>query len=399
MNTRILHVLPKFGPGGAERIAVSLACSLDRTRFDSSFLSLYDATDEEFDRLLGEADIPVFRLGKQHGLDRRIFPRMTQVLRRISPHVVHTHTYALPYVWRPAVRENIPVVVHTLHSMPRSEAGLPGLFLRQIAFRCGVAPVTIAHEAAVRFRRLYRMRPAAVIPNGICVESYRQYLQVRDALRAREHFAPHEIVFISVAGLRTPKNPEGLLQAFASAARAFPEARLLFVGDGPLLPRLRSEVARLSLGGQVRFTGVRRDIPQLLAAADVFVLASRWEGNPLAIMEAMAAAKPVIATAVGGVPELLETGVHGMLVPAGQHEQLADAMRSYLRRPELAVSMGRAAAEHSRVFEAGHMVAAYERLYSELLEQSGVRPAAGGGGTPRQRRSSAGIYISDHVSL
>ena len=172
---------------------------------------------------------------------------------------------------------------------------------------------------------------------------------------------------MSVARLTRQKNHSLLLRAFA---RLMPTqgVQLVLVGDGPLKPELQREADTLEIVGQVRFLGVREDVPDVLASSDVFALSSDAEGNPLALMEAMAAGLPVVATAVGGVPELVTHGRDGFVVPPGDPDSLAAALGRLIGSPEQRQAMGRdAESKASATFDVAHTVQSYVELYKTLI--------------------------------
>jgi glycosyltransferase involved in cell wall biosynthesis len=158
------------------------------------------------------------------------------------------------------------------------------------------------------------------------------------------------------------------LNAFAEGPAADRKSHLLLIGDGALRRRLESQVQSLGLSHQAHFLGLRTDIPEILRATDVFVLSSDFEGNPLCVMEAMAAGLPVVSTAVGGVPALLESGKEGLLVPPGDSQSLSNAMMSLLQNHELRNLWGRAAARRAKErFDVSTMVRAYEEVYEQII--------------------------------
>jgi glycosyltransferase involved in cell wall biosynthesis len=178
--------------------------------------------------------------------------------------------------------------------------------------------------------------------------------------------------------LRPQKNPALLLKAFARAPALDPRAHLLLVGHGELRPELERQIDALRQRERIHLLGVRSDIPEVLNAADVFVLSSDWEGNPLSVMEAMASGTPVISTAVGGVPELVEDGESGMLVPQGDAQALAGAMQYMLENPKVKISMGRASARRAvEHFDVQAMTEAYEQLYRTIIAKGRPLPEDG----------------------
>jgi glycosyltransferase involved in cell wall biosynthesis len=177
----------------------------------------------------------------------------------------------------------------------------------------------------------------------------------------------NELTFICTASLTPKKGHSVLLDAFARVVAKVPASTLLLAGTGETRAALEGQVSRLGLGASVRFLGARSDVPELLAAADVFVLSSLWEGMPLSVMEAMAAGKPVVCTAVGGSVEIVQNGVNGFLVPSGDSHRLADAMIE-LADPEKRALFGkRAAGTALDQFDLAAMVRAYEALYDKII--------------------------------
>ncbi|MGI8992324.1 MAG: glycosyltransferase [Bryobacteraceae bacterium] len=373
MRTRVLHVVPELIPYGLENIVGYLARGTDRKRFEPAVVSLYDA-DGGLEGLLKQSDVPTFHLHKRRGFDWRMFPRFARVSREFRPHVLHTHNYVLRYTYPAALWQRVPVQVHTVHNVAHMEVDRAGRALQRIAFRRGVVPVAIAREVAATIRQVYGIDEGALIPYGIPVRDYRRGPASGGEWRKREGFGEDELLCLCVGRLAPQKDHANLLNAFAAGPASHPRARLLLAGDGPLRAAIEEQAAALGLGGRVRFLGRRTDMPDVLSAVDLFVMASRWEGSPLSVMEAMAAGVPVIATSVGGLPELVEDGVSGLLVPPGDSATLASAIRRLLDNAGERASMGRFAATRAQErFDCPVMVRAYERLYEKLLRTASSR--------------------------
>jgi glycosyltransferase involved in cell wall biosynthesis len=253
-----------------------------------------------------------------------------------------------------------------------------GLWLQQFAFRMGVNAVTIADEVSASFRRVYRRREAALIPNAIPVARYGAPSVSRAEWRARNGVAEDEFVYLSVARFWPQKDHRTLLEAFAKGATRNGGARLLLAGDGALREAAADLASRLGIAAQVTFLGHRDDIADVLAAADVFVLSSRWEGNPLSVMEAMSAGRAVLATRVGAIPELVRHGRDGLLVEAGDAAAMADAMRLLRAQPAARRAMGNSGRQRAiERFDLPAMVRAYTELYEQLLGQGRAAAPAG----------------------
>lgn len=365
---RIMHVLPDLVPYGAERMAANLLCGLDSGLYESSIVSLFDEKPGSLVELLRAAGVRVIHLGKRRGLDLRMFGAIAKTLADVKPDILHTHNYVLRYTLPASARQRIPAMVHTVHNVADREVDRIGTLIHHWAFRGRVHPVAIAQKVAETFERVYRMKAPSLIPNGIEIEPFQRARVHGLKWREREGLRADELLYVCAARFFAQKNHNLLLEAFARGPAKLPNAKLLLAGDGGLQGELERQAESLGLRARVVFLGRRDDVPELFGAADVFVLASLWEGNPLSVMEAMAAGLPVVATEVGGVPELVHHGRHGFLVPPGDIDGFAAAMlrlgQNMLERRGLGEAAERRAREE---FDARLMVEAYHELYQALL--------------------------------
>jgi glycosyltransferase involved in cell wall biosynthesis len=370
----VLQVIPAFTVGGAEWMAAYLAAHLPADQFRRGVVSLHGARGSPIEEYLSRCEVPVYYINKRRGFDPTTWLRLYRLLRTLQPAIVHTHQtvgrYVYPACW--AARQKI--IVHTVHNIATGE--IHSRFWRRFqgwAYRRGVLPVSIAQEVTRTFTEEYRRAPVAEIPNAIPTERYAPD-PARRAVWRSQHAVPRDaLVFTCVAGLRPQKNHRLLLQAFAQASPQLPDALLLLVGppdrlDPAYAESLKALAQELGLGQHVRFLGSRADVPDILRASDVFVLSSDYEGNPLSVLEAMAAGLPVISTAVGGVPELVQHGATGLLVPAGDACSLAEAIAQLGCDPARRAAMGNAARQTARErFDVRVMSLAYATLYQQLL--------------------------------
>jgi glycosyltransferase involved in cell wall biosynthesis len=189
---------------------------------------------------------------------------------------------------------------------------------------------------------------------------------------------PQAPVILTVARFAPQKGHQVLLEAIPTVLAHQPAAQFLWVGDGPLLPALRARAKSLGVGNHLHFLGRRDDVPELLGAADLFVLPSRFEGLPLAVLEAMAAGLPVVGTQVCGTQEAVADGRTGQLVPPDDPPALANAITALLSQPALAARFGAAGQQRfARLFGAGRMAQETADLYGELLRRPRlVEPSA-----------------------
>jgi len=282
---------------------------------------------------------------------------------------------ALLYAGRAARRERVRVV-HTEQNnisarRPKSWARrLRTELLWRYAGRyadrfCGVARDVVAAAGAYG---TIRRRKLTHIPNGIDTSTFAAAEVDRPAVRTAIGIASDAPVIGTVGRLAEVKQQGVLIRAFAQILPAFPTARLVLVGDGPLRAELEGLAASLGLGGVVLFAGYRPDPERFLAAIDVFVLPSGAEAMPLVIPEAWAAGLPVVATRVGGIPDMVEHGKTGLLVEPGDVDGLAVRVRQLLADRALARGLGRAGRELARArYDVNAMAGAYDRTYRELL--------------------------------
>lgn len=365
MTIRVLEVLATLRRAGAEQVAVSLACSLDRAQFETAVVSLYGPFPGSLEPALRECGVPVWHLGKRRGLDPRMWGRLAQVVDRFRPDVLHTHSYVMRYVLPAHYRK----VVHTVHNLAEREVDGIGRFIHRLAFRAGASPVAISAALARSFARIYGRVPAAIIPNGVDVgRGFRP--EARDLWRRSHGFAPGDCLVASVGRLETQKNPLHLIRAFVEGLRETPAAYLLLAGEGTLLEPARRLANRAGMSARVHFLGLREDVAELLSAADLFALGSDWEGAPVAILEAMSAHLPVVATAVGGVPDLVEDAVTGLLAPARDAGALGRAMAALAGDSELRHRMGAAAAHRALSFDRAGMIDAYAQLFTRRARRA-----------------------------
>ena len=366
----VVHIVPHLHYGGAERMAVHLMTKLDSTRFRVSAISLSRQSGSDLERMLQARHISVSYMGKNSGFDPRMFTRVNCALREYQPDIVHTHVHVLRYALPSLLLRRPAVVVHTVHNLAEQEVEPRARWIQRLAFCSGIVPVSVAYEVAASLERVYGIREGLVVANCIPVETYRNPSYSRAAWRTKEGFRQDSMLFACIAQFRPQKNHRLLLEAFASGPARDSTVHLILAGTGETLEATKRQSEELGVSDQVHFLGPREDIPEVLGSVDAFVLASDFEGNPLAVMEAMAAGLPVAITRVGGVPEILESGVEGIVVASGDVRSLAEAMVILVENPSMRLRMGTAGAERARkFFDVPTMVCAYTRIYESLLNQ------------------------------
>jgi glycosyltransferase involved in cell wall biosynthesis len=372
----LFHIINSLRPAGAEQFVVNMLRYHDRSRYFPVCICSRAPLGSHLEAAVQQMGVPLYFL---EVTEKRLHwvqdPKLNALFNKYRPTVVHTHLGGIVYAFVPTMKYRTPVRVHTLHNLAEQEMGMgPSRRVRLLAFRFRVGsfvPVAIAEEVARTFESLYNHPKPVVIPNGIPTVMFTPDAETRRRVRHSIGASPQAIVLIHVGRFVVQKNHEMLVRAFARlpSSESAP-LELWLVGDGELRETIQQQVHALGLQSRVRFLGVRNDVPDVLRAADVFVFPSRWEGNPLSVLEAMAVGLPVVATAVGGVPELVEDGVSGILVPNEDLEGLTAAMLRMVQYPDLREQMGRAARCRAlERFDIQQTVRAYEALYEEVLQR------------------------------
>jgi glycosyltransferase involved in cell wall biosynthesis len=320
--------------------------------------------------------VEVTHLGRRPRVSAGAIGRFWRLLRAGRYDVIHLYGARVNVVGRLAARLlGGPKVVSALRSLyPGDRDARAVVWLDRTTVRWVDAYVSNS-RAAIDFlvgrgfpRSLFRWVPSGIDPAPFGRPVDRE--AVLERLGIRPGGRP---VVISVANLRPMKGHALLLAALGQLRRRGVECLTLLVGEGPLREALAAQVAREGLAERVCLTGSRPDVAELLAASDVFVLASSWEGLPRSVLEAMASRRPVVATAVGGVGELVEDGQTGFLAPAGDADALASRLGALLADPQLRAEMGaRGRARVEKEFSVERMVEGTVAVYRELVD--GRRP-------------------------
>jgi glycosyltransferase involved in cell wall biosynthesis len=313
--------------------------------------------------------VQVLCADKRPGLRLEARRRVRDLLRQFQPDVVHTHQIGALFYTGPAARSaGVPLTVHTEHGKHyagrRRTRWLGWLAARSAAgFFCvseDIAREVIACRVAPR-------RKVRVVANGIDTARFRDRSGV-PSLRSALGVPPDAVVVGTVGRLAEVKRQDLLLRAFAAVRREVSQARLLVVGDGPLRADLEALAASLGLGETVYFAGYQPEPAAYLAAMEVFALTSRSEGMPLVVLEAWAAGVPVVASAVGGVPELIRDGDNGLLFRSGDEGALTTALAGLLRDPARRSRLAHAGRDEATTrFDVRSMAAEYEQQYRILL--------------------------------
>jgi glycosyltransferase involved in cell wall biosynthesis/GNAT superfamily N-acetyltransferase len=388
MAVRVLWVAKGLGPGGAERLLVAAAQRHDHTRFEIECAYVLPWKDHLAGELeaAGVQAICVSRTRR----DVRWPLRLARLVRDGNYDVVHVHSPLPGSVARLAARTmptaSRPRIIATEHNRWETHRP-PTRWLNRLTSRWNQATYAVTDEvsASVRGRA---GDGVATLRHGIDVAAVRAQRADRAAVRTELGLAEDEFVVGTVANFRPQKDYPNLLAAARHLADGGVAVRIVAVGQGPDEAEVRALHESLGLGDRVLLTGFRADATRVMAACDAFVLASQWEGLPVALMEALALDLPVAATAVGGVAEELAPDSDALLVPASDARALADAIARLVTDPPLRERLAARSTELAQRFDVGVAVDEYERLYGGVGEPA---LATAEPERPKRRRAEADI--------
>lgn len=362
---RVLHIVDSLEIGGLERLVHDLAITRGAASTSVACLCALGP----FGEVLRNRGIPVELIGTQGGYIPTVW-RMRKHLRRIKPDLIHCHNLFsfLNGCTASRLAGNIPLVM-TKHGASVPGNGLGSRMNRVLIRRADV--VAVSRQARHIMRVWTGNRQVHYIANGISTDAY-DHLPTRTEARTQLDLPQSSFVIGIVARVTPSKGHQLLIEVFARMRTKIANAMLLIVGDGIGLSEVKAQVGRLGLNSPVRLMGERQDVPTILAAMDVFCLPSETEGMPMTILEAMAAGLPVVASNVGGIPELVEEGRTGFMVGPGAADELEAALVTLANDPERAREMGRLGRDRLwNEFSVKSTLSAYEELYREVTTRRG----------------------------
>ena len=365
---RLVFCITELDPGGAERALTQLVMNLDRHDWDPHVICV--GPRGHFADVLESASVPVVCLNATGFASLpRVLYRLTREFRRLRPALVQTFLFHANILGRIAARlAGIKVVISGLR-VAEKQSTWHGTVDRWTNFlvKCNVC---VSQGVAEFSERVVGLDPSklVVIPNSVEADLFAQAIPA--------DMTPFGIpqgsrVFISVGRLDRQKGFDVLIEAVSLLDPLPDDVYFLIVGDGPESESLSRLVAQKHLATRIRFAGRRTDVPQLLAGSHAFVLSSRWEGMPNAVLEAMAAGLPVVATSVEGISELVHNGTHGIVVAPERPQELKTAIAKLLSQPHFASEAGVASqAIVNKEFTTINTTEAYAKLYLHWLNSS-----------------------------
>ena len=353
---KVIQIMPKFDLAGAEIMCENLVYSLRNLGVDIIVVSLYSQRTPITDRMEA-AGIDVRYLDKKLGLDLSIIRKLKKIFKQEKPDALHSHLYVKQYAIPAAILARVKRRVHTVHNVAEKELGSKKRKLAKIFYRHnGVTPVAlsdIVRESIVREYNIVADK-IPVVYNGIDLS---RCFPKEDYESKGHHFS-----ILHIGRFETQKNHPMLLEAFSKFHRACPNSVLRLIGDGAGREAAEDLARKLDIIDCVEFSGKQSDVYRYLHEADIFVLPSLYEGVPMTLIEAMGTGLPIVATAVGGVPDMLKDGENALLT-AVDSQEVADAMLKLANDVDLREKLGQNALVRSVAFSAEEMAKKYLQIY------------------------------------
>lgn len=354
---KIMQVIPYFCFGGAETMCENLTYALMEQGHQVTVVSLFgDRTP--ISQRMEAAGVKLIYLDKKMGLDVSMVPKLVRVMKAERPEVVHTHLDVIKYAVAAAKITGVKKCIHTVHNVAEEEAeGLAQKLINKFYFSLGwSSPVALSPKVQKTILDFYGLpeNRVPVIFNGIDLS--------RCHVKS-DYTAGDPVTLIHVGRFNHQKNHRGLLDAFSMLLQQQPDCRLRLLGDGELREETEAYARELGIWEKVDFLGSQSNVYPFLHDADVFLLPSHFEGMPMTIIEAMGTGLPVVASQVGGVPDMLRQDVSGLLVPCDA-KAVCDACARLVQDQELRRKLGENARTDSERFSAGYMARRYCEEYA-----------------------------------
>ena len=341
----ILHIYQNSKIGGVQQQLLSLLKAYSRERFNPIFCCL--GPKEEIGKEIEGTKIEFIPLNKlrYNRFSPGIVLELYRLMKKKQIHVVRTHRYRSNLYGRlAAFLAGVPVIIASVHDNYRTDKRPKRRIMNRILSKITDKIVAVSEDVKEDIIRYDSIDPSKieVIPNGIDVERFNPEKNTTD-IRKEFSLEDDDIVIGFIGRIVPAKGLEYLLNALPYLKEEFKSIKLLIVGEGSLVEKLKESAKKNNIFDNILFTGRRRDIPEILASINIFVMPSIAEGLPNALLEAMAMGKPIVTTEVGGIPEIVKNGFNGLLVPPRDTLSLSKAIKELISNDRLAAKLGQAA--------------------------------------------------------
>lgn len=353
----VLQIMPEFGIAGAETMCESLCYELQNSgQYNVHVVSLFDLHTAITQRMEANG-ISIFYLQKKRGFDLSVVISLYRLMKSLKIDIIHTHRYVMQYAIPAAVFAGVSKRVHTVHNIAEKEVdSLRQVFAYLFYHICNVTPVSISPivQQSVMMRYGLNEKHTPVVYNGI---------NFSRCLKINNHEAHEPFRFIHIGRFSLQKNHGAIIQAAEILKSKGLHFAITLIGGSGNEEERKLEVIQKGLDDVIFFSGIQSDVFSFLNESDCFLLPSLYEGMPVTLIEAMGCGLPIIASAVGGVPDMIDDEESGLLI-SPTAEKLAEAMERIIVDPELRASLGKCALEKSKIFSAHNMFVGYNKIYN-----------------------------------
>ena len=365
---RVMHLIHQLNAGGAENGIINIANHIDTNLFDISICS-FVGNGTQINRL-DKHRATLFELTKASGNDLRLPLHLFGLFKNWWPDIVHTHAWGtLCEGVGAAILARVPVVIHGEHGTMQEKKH--NILVQRMVWRFADRILSVSHHHANELSKRigFPLGKITVLVNGVDSKRFDSGRDGR-SIKAGLNLHRGDIILGTVGRLVAVKNQSLLIRALSCLSRDYPNLKLIIAGDGPLRRSLEKLAVDAGCPTKIQFLGRRSDVPEFMAALDIFALTSKREGMSNTILEAMSSGLPVVATAVGGNPELVIDRETGILTPVDDVLALAKALEELIKHPEKRQRMGLAGRERvEKHFSLTSMVRNYEQLYLKCFRE------------------------------
>lgn len=355
---KLMIIIPEFGYGGAETMVENLAICLKNSGNEVTVVSLYNTRTEHTARL-EKNNVSVVFLGKQNGLDFSVIKKLHKLIRKIKPDAIHTHLYSLKYAAIASCLDRSMVIIHTVHNTAKKEMGEKDRRFNNILYhREKAIPVALSKEIQKSIIEEYNLEAEKVpiIYNGIKSTNQRE---------KTSYSFDKKFIIIHVGRFQEQKNHICIIKAASILKNMVDNFEIRLFGNGPLIDEMRTAAEELKVSDCVCFMGTSEHVTEEMKKADIFILPSLWEGMPMTIIEAMNVGLPIIASDVGGVPDMIQNEKNGVLIQPSPEELANEIYRLYCNEG-LRKQLGTTALRSAKLFTAEEMSRQYIDLYQRV---------------------------------
>ncbi len=359
---KIVQIIPSFGLGGAEIMCENLVYSLAKQGHLVEIISLYTLRTPISERL-EQRGFEILYLGKNRGIDLSMIPKIAKELSKIKPNVIHMHLDTAKYVYPAVKRVKINAVcVYTVHNMADKDSFGLSCKVNKFLFKRNIMhPVALSSIVQESIASFYGL-------DKTCIPIVYNGIDLNKCIKKNTYDLGEFVKIIHVGRFSEQKNHKGLLLAFSKIHNIFPNSILQLIGEGNDRMKMEEYAKSLGIRDKVQFLGLQSDVYSFLSQADLFVLPSIYEGIPITIIEAMGSGMPIVATAVGGVPDMLEDNKNALLVDIDT-ESIVNSCVKLLKNKKMRKQLGQNALNASNKFSSDFMAEQYCRVYNNFMNK------------------------------